>query len=216
MHFLIFANGQFNQPSDFSKRLQQADVIIAVDGGADHCASRNIIPDILLGDLDSITPEVLESYKSKKTKVLRHPVKKDATDLELALDYAIEKRATEICILGALGGRWDMSLANIQLCAQKKYRQTTITISDENCLMHILRPEGDHILHGKIGSTVSLLPLTPTVTGITLQGFDYPLVKATIALGSSHGVSNTLQIETATISLESGVLLCIQLLQNHG
>ena len=210
MQTLIFANGDFCLFESLESLVLQVDLIIAADGGAAHCENIGIVPHIVVGDCDSIGADLLERYRQEDVKIFRHPIEKDATDLELALDLACEKGTCQVCLLGALGGRWDMSLANIMLAAQGKYREIDIFLVGDDCRMRILHPGRQHSVFNHDGATVSLLPLEGNTEGVTLIGFHYPLDDHTIRFGSSRGVSNLLAAERATICHQKGVLLCIQ------
>ncbi len=206
---LIFANGPLDQSPHLKILLEQADLVIAADGGANHCAALDIIPDILLGDLDSIDPTILATYKKKEVVIHQYPPQKDATDLELAIDLAIQKGAQTICLAGVLGGRWDMSLANIMLAASDKYKGQDIFLMGKDCSMQILHPDKTHTIEGSHDQKVSLLPLKGDVHGVTLTGFEYPLTYHTIPFGATLGVSNILKNKTATVLHTQGILLCI-------
>lgn len=212
---LIFANGNLDfsaDPGDLATLLTQADFLIAADGGANHCTRLGITPDILLGDLDSIKPAILAKLESEGVTIHRHPTRKDATDLELALDLAVEKGARTIWLIGALGGRWDMSLANIMLAARDKYKDQEVFLLGQDCSMQILHPGKIHTISGTSGKTISFLPLKDDVYGVTLIGFEYPLKNHTISFGSTLGVSNILRGAEATVQHSKGVLLCVRAL----
>ena len=209
-HYYCCRRGPSRHP-DLPFLLDRADLLIAADGGANHCAGQGIVPDILVGDLDSINPVLLEHYQEQGVAIHRYPPRKNATDLELALDLAMAKGGRSVWLFGALGGRWDMSLANILLCAREKYQTLTITLPGPGCIMHILHPGGTIPPCPVPGCTVSLLPLQGDVGGLTLHGFEYPLQSATLRFGSTHGVSNVLCKSEGRVSFQSGVLLCIRL-----
>jgi len=208
---LIFANGDLIETPELPDLLARARLIIAADGGANTCRLLGIVPNVLIGDLDSIDPAVFQEFQKKSVAIHRHPPRKDTTDLELALDLALAKGAQEVWLLGGLGGRWDMSLANVLLAAQKKYKPLTFAIPGPACIMHILHPGKPFTMIGAPGQTVSLLPLQADVHGLTLHGFEYPLQDATLPFGTTRGVSNVLTGSAATVQLQSGVLLCIRL-----
>lgn len=210
---LIIANGSLHQSDKLTSLLQQADLIIAADGGANHCPQLGIRPDILLGDLDSIEPQLLAEYQKEhsgqRVKIVRHPRKKDATDLELGLDLAMSKGADSIYLVAALGGRWDMSLANIMLAASVKYQKMDISLLDKGCSMQILHPGKKHNPGSFIGQQISFLPLGGDVYGVNLSGFEYPLNNHTITFGSTLGISNVIANATPKVQLKEGVLLCV-------
>jgi thiamine pyrophosphokinase len=207
----IFANG--SHPRDIDSVIHEekrGDLIIAADGGADHCRLLNITPHILIGDLDSIAPALVEQYIDAGVEIIRHPARKDATDLELAIDLAMAKGAEEIVLFGVLGGRWDMSLSNVMLAASEKYKHMTISLLNVQCRMHIVHGGTTLHLEGYTGQITSLIAISTDVQGITLKGFEYPLKNATLPFGSSRGVSNLLRKENGLITLKSGTLLCVQ------
>ncbi len=206
---VIFANGILDPVPELDTLIDQAELIIAADGGANHCNRLGITPDILLGDLDSIDPDLLATYQDKGIVIQRHPRHKDATDLELALDLAVDKGARIIRLIGALGGRWDMSLANIMLAASDKYKNQEILLSGQDCSMQILHPGKTYTISGMPGQKVSMVPLKGDVHDVTLTGFAYPLTGQTILFGSSLGVSNIMNIDQATVQHSAGILLCV-------
>jgi thiamine pyrophosphokinase len=211
MRVLIVANGQLIPGPATAALAGKSDLLIAADGGADHCLALGRTPDILLGDLDSISPAARAVCRARGVTTRRLPVDKDATDLELCLDLALEMGGTELALLGALGGRWDMTLANILLAAADKYRPLRIRLADGDTILEILHPPGPHRLLGHPGQTLSLIPLRGDCSGVVLTGLAYPLAGRTIAAGSSLGVSNRLLGEEGTVSLAGGTLLLLLL-----
>ena len=95
--------------------LQEDDFLVAVDGGLRHLLAINRQPHLLIGDLDSVTPEQLEALSSGGVEIQRFPVEKDETDLELALLETTRRGYKTIILVGALGGRIDQMLANLYL-----------------------------------------------------------------------------------------------------
>ena len=209
MRIIIFANGDFVPNSYTHTALQQAELIIAADNGARYCIDHGILPDVLIGDLDSLSPHILQELETAETEIIRHPTEKDATDLELALDYAVAKKATQVTILGGLGGRWDMSLANIFLLSHPKYTQLAIMIIGYDHLLYIANPANPAKLTGRAGDTISLLPLTPIVEGVETNNLRYPLQKEELIAASTRGISNQLMTDEALVTLDAGVLLCV-------
>lgn len=208
MRVIVFANGEMEKKSDAGELAVSADLIIAADGGANHCSRLGIIPDILIGDLDSIEQNLLESYTKNKVAIHRHPTRKNNTDLELALEHVLRCNATSLHIFGALGGRWDMSLANIFMLTDTRFEKIKITLSSHDCFMQILYP-GKNMVQGETGQRISLLPVKEDVLDVCLEGFEYPLSRYNIYFGSSIGVSNILTKNYGSIKHRAGVLLCI-------
>lgn len=160
------------------------------------------------GDMDSVDEETLAYFieKGRQTKVF--PKGKDETDPQLALIHAFELNPDEIWILGALGGRIDHSLANISLLVICAKEGVEARIIDETCEIFIV--DQYRVIDGQKGETISLLPLSSQVTGITLTGFEYPLFQGKMEIGEPYGISNRFMDEKGTISVESGYLLVIR------
>ncbi len=209
MRAVIFVNGTIHDYSELAAWLRADDYTIAADGGARHCAALGILPAVLVGDLDSIAPELLAEYEQAGVTIERHPPRKDETDLELAVRRAVADGATEILLLGALGGRLDQTLANLLLPARHEW-PVPILLADGRQLARVLRGGESVTLTGAPGDTVSVVPMSAEVTGIHYTGLDYPLVNATLPLGSTQGVSNRLADPSATIRIASGILLVVQ------
>lgn len=211
MTSLIFLGGDLGIPHHLSSYLDNATTIIAVDHGADHCHRLGLTPDLLLGDLDSISPATLAHYQAQGVAIERHHRRKDATDLELALDRVADEGHDAVLLLAALGGRWDMSLGNVLTASRATYRKLRLTLIGSDCTLHILHPGRTLLLSGAVGDRVSLLPVHGNASGVTLCGFEYPLHNATLEAGSSRGISNVVVAAEATVSLALGSLLCIHL-----
>jgi thiamine pyrophosphokinase len=209
MRAVIFVNGTILDYTQLARWLRPDDYLIAADGGARHCAALGILPAVLVGDLDSITPELLAEYEQAGVAIERHPPRKDETDLELAVRRAVADGATEILLLGALGGRLDQTLANLLLPARQEWT-VPILLADGRQLARVVRGGESVTIRGAEGDTVSVVPMSAEVTGITYTGLEYPLVDATLRLGSTQGVSNRMAGESATIRIASGILLVVQ------
>lgn len=208
MKAVIFANGTIDN-SDSA--ISGNDLIIAADGGTQHCLSLGITPDVVIGDLDSLTADNINELQIANVEIIRYPAKKDQTDLELALKLAIDRGADEIVVFGAMGGRWDMSIANILLPAEQNLSNATIRIIDGHHEIMLLRAGKEMIFHGKKGDIFSLIPLGRDALGITTIGLEYPMKDDLLRLGSSRGISNLFIENSATVSLKQGLLLCVHI-----
>lgn len=203
----IFTGGQIDPL--VLKEVKSDDILIGADRGAQFLVEHGVSPDYAVGDFDSVTPEELEAIRRcSKQLITCDPVDKDLTDTELAYDLAIEKQASEVILVGALGSRIDHSLANIQMMLRGLQHQMHTMIWDHNNLITLT---GSGCTIEDRGFTyVSLLPLTTEVTGIHLTGFMYPLTGATLKMGQSLGISNRLIEPQGRVTIESGLLLIIQ------
>lgn len=208
MRAFIFINGVIDDYAPLRTLLRPRDLLIAADGGAHHIRALGRTPDIVVGDLDSIDPAELNELRTQNVAIEQYPREKDETDLELAIDRALREGADEICLVGVAGGRLDQALANMLILAQREW-PVPLTLIDGDQRAALLRGPGRMLLHGSVGDTVSAIPLSAEVTGITYRGLRYPLADATIALGSTRGVSNEMAAEEAEVVIERGLLLIV-------
>ena len=206
---VIFANGKMDNPEKARARVNSGDLLIAADGGALHCLELGLTPDLVVGDFDSLQQEDLDVLESGGAEIIRYPARKDYTDLELALQHAVQRGAADILIIAALGARWDQTLANLLLPAAAALQKTCITLSDGPQEIRLLRGPDRLELLGQPGETVSLIPIGGPSVNITTQGLEYPLNGETLDFGSTRGVSNVMLAEDASIDLQQGLLLCI-------
>ena len=208
MQAAIFANGIVD---DAGFVFSGNDLIIAADGGLHHCRSLSITPDVVIGDIDSLAGDDIKWLQIAGVEIIRYPAKKDQTDLELALKLAIDRGADEIVVFGAMGGRWDMSIANILLPAEQNLSNATIRIIDGRHEIMLLRTGKEITVHGEKGDILSLIPLGRDTLGITTIGLEYPLKDDILKLGSSRGISNVFIENSATVLLKQGLLLCVHI-----
>lgn len=190
--------------------IHPGDTLIGADRGALFLVQHGFTPDLALGDFDSVTPEQLELIRSNSRKTLAYdPIDKDYTDTELAFRHALDQSPYEIVMLGALGSRFDHSLANVHLLKLALEKGIKASITDEHNTITLVGT-GTIELHQSDYSHISLLPLSEQVTGITLNGFAYPLHEATLQIGQSLGISNILADPVGTLTVRTGILLVIQ------
>lgn len=186
--------------------------VICADRGFDHARRLGLVPDLVVGDFDSISADAKSALDGMSSRIEVHPQAKNATDTEIAVDRAIALGATHILLLGALGGRVDHEMSNILMLAKLERLGVHSEILDNICRIMLIAA-GHNPTEAKIqasrGDKLTLLPLSAACVGVTLQGLQYPLYKATLQLGTSRGVSNVFVEEEATISLDNGLLLAI-------
>lgn len=208
MNAIVFVNGELANPPAVGELLQPGDLLIAADGGARLLEAMGRCPDVLVGDLDSIDPALVSAYQRRGVRIERHPVHKDQTDLELALEFALTRNPESILIVGAGGGRLDHTLANILILAQRTW-PVPIWINDGMQQATLVRGPARFDFITQPGRTVSMIPLSEQVTGVTYEGFEYPLVNATLELGSTRGISNRALHGPVAVEVKSGLLLIV-------
>jgi len=206
---VIFANGDLGGQITPKGIVTGSDLIIAADGGAEHCRVLDMVPDYIIGDFDSIEQEDLRYFQSEGSKVIQHPADKDYTDLELAVIHAQSCGVNEIFVFGGLGNRWDQSIANILLLASSILEDLDVRLVEANQMIRVLRPGKKYEITGSLGDIVSLIPLGGDATGIRTSGLHYPLDNEDLRLGSTRGISNILDQSPASVEIREGILLCI-------
>jgi thiamine pyrophosphokinase len=182
--------------------------VVAADGGLDRAQALGLDVDVVIGDLDSVTPDALEAAEASGARVVRHPVAKDTTDLELALDEAIALRARRVLVVASDGGRLDHLLASLLLLASNRYEDVQLDALVGDALVHVIR--GDRAIGGEPGELLTLIALGGQATGVVTQGLEYPLADETLDAGSTRGVSNVFAEAEARVTVETGVLVAIR------
>ena len=206
---LIFAHGTFNPPRIGRAWFPDGAVRIAADGGAEHCLALGWTPDVLIGDFDSLPAETVDRLASDGVEVIRHPVDKDATDLELAIQLAISRGILDLIVLGAVGDRWDQSMASFLLLERYADSTRSIRLIDGAQEAFLIQPGDEQVIHGQPGDVVSLIPLLGDSSGITTRALAFPLRDERLLFGTTRGVSNVLLAETASVKLREGELVCV-------
>src|SRR5579859_1188263 len=208
MRVIIFAGGTYRPGTASQKALASADMVIAADSGAETALRLGHVPACVVGDFDSLDAQLVEQLRARGSQIITAEVEKDETDTELAMQLAIERGATSITLLGALGGnRFDHTFPNVLLLAG--FDTVPIQIIDGPSTCWLLRGHGHTTIEGQPGDLLSLLPLTGDAIGIRTSGLYYLLNGETLRFGKPRGVSNTLTGEWAEVSLEGGMLLVI-------
>ena len=188
--------------------LPAARTVVAADGGLGRALALGLDVDVVVGDLDSVSTGALAAAEAAGARVVRHPVAKDATDLELALDEALGLDARRVLVVASAGGRLDHLLSALLLLASDRYADAELDALVGETLVHVVR--GSRSLAGAPGDLVTLLPLGGPAHGVSTEGLAYPLHGEMLAAGSSRGVSNVFSASEATVSVERGVLLALR------
>jgi thiamine pyrophosphokinase len=208
---VVFANGELNQPHALKRHLRPTDRIFCADGGTVNALSLGLTPEKIIGDLDSVPPEVAARLEAAGVVIHRYPRHKDQTALELALDWARREEPAEIMLVTALGGRLDQMLANILLLTRPEFAPIRMTLADGPQWASLLRAHQRLTVTGQPGEIISLVPLTPIVTAVNFEGVGWPLHHATLEFGSTFSISNALAGPQATVSIGEGMVLVIHL-----
>ncbi len=214
MHVVVFTGGMVRRSRAVEAAIARARLIVAADGGAETALRLGYLPGVVVGDLDSLDIHLANSLKERGCRFVEAPQEKNETDTELALRYALEQGASEITLLGALGGpRYDHMLANVLLLVACDSVPLRIIDGPETCWL--LRGPGRSIVRGHRDDLLSLLPLSSEAAGIRTTNLYYPLNNEALRLGSPRGMSNVFTHDEAEVWLESGLLLLIHTRMNE-
>lgn len=183
------------------------DYVIAADGGARYCNLLGLTPQLVIGDFDTLTQKELARIAAQGIETERFPANKDYADTHLALLRAIEKGYADIIIVAALGGRFDHTLANVMLLALPEAEKINLRILGDQQEIFLVRKE--KVWSGRLGTLVSLLPLSEKVTGIKTEGLVYKVPHGTFVMGVPNGISNVMTGSEARVQIESGLLLVV-------
>jgi len=188
-----------------------ADYVIGVDSGLNFLYQNQIYPTHIVGDFDSVEPEVIAYYKSKVGIPIRefNPVK-DATDTEIALRFAIELGAEKIWILGGTGTRLDHVMSNIQILKIALDAGVEAYLLDECNRISVWEKEITLSKGKSFGTYFSLFPLGEAVTDVTIEGAKYPVSHQSASPYESRFVSNEVQEEEVKIKFPEGVLVLME------
>jgi thiamine pyrophosphokinase len=210
---VIFANGQLPDLEKARSLLQTDDYIIAADGGANHLMKMGILPEIVIGDLDSVDEDTLFELTSAGVDIEQVSEDKDETDIELALGYAVGLRPSAILIVGALGGRLDQTLANLSILTNPALSSIDVRLDDgveEVFFIRASAAKGEQAeVRGRSGDIVSLIPWYAPVDGVTTEGLRWPLYAETLFPDQSRGISNEMLADTVSIKIQLGLLLIV-------
>ena len=205
---VIISHGKVINKEFFKKMIKESDYVIAANGGSKHAKRFGLIPDVIIGDLDSISKKDYLFFLNNGSNFKKYPRIKDKTDIHLALEHAMESGFKEILLLCVFGDRLDHMLANIFLLMRAVEADINIKIVDEFHEIILICKLGR--IEGNIGDIVSLIPLTPTVSGIKLTGLKFSPKKGRLKMTETLGISNVLTKKSATITINKGKLLLIK------
>ncbi|MCX7715007.1 MAG: thiamine diphosphokinase [Clostridia bacterium] len=201
MRAVIIGNGAMHDECFYRSVLRESDYIICADGGYDRALKLGITPNILVGDLDSVCHE-------PDIPVIKYPVKKDMTDGEIAVRYAVEHDFEEILMIGFTGNRLDHTISNLfflkLICESGKKGM----LLDERNEIYFLKDE--ITVCGSEGDIVSIVPIGCDVEGVCTEGLEYPLCNETLHFSSSRGISNVMLTKMCKITAKSGTALVIK------
>ncbi len=208
MRAVIVANGDA-APTDRAIAAA-AELLIAADGGALLCSDWGLLPQLVVGDLDSLGAARAEALAHRGARVVAYPADKDESDTEIAVRSALDADADDIVLIAALGGeRLDHELANVLLVAAPRLHGRLRAVRG-NTTVRALHGGARLLLTGSPGDIVTLLPLGDAA-GVTTEGLRYTLRDEPLHAGAARGLSNVIERAGASVALDTGVLIVIEI-----
>jgi thiamine pyrophosphokinase len=207
---VVLAGGDPVEPH-LRERLPDDVYVVAADSGVHAAEVLGLRVDVVVGDFDSADPAAVDRAIANGAVKIEYPVAKDATDLELALDIALEEQVDRIVVVGGAGGRLDHYLANVALLASPRFAGVALDAYFADAHVTVARGgEAPVEVRGEPGETLTLLPVGGDAHGVVTNGLEYPLHAEDLGVGTTRGVSNVVVDVPASVALESGTLLIIR------
>lgn len=207
MTVLVFANGLIEDVDWIRPHLEASRAVLAADGGMRHLLRLGHWPDAVIGDNDSLPDGLAEALAEHGVAIVSYDTDKNETDLELALLYAAERYSDDILVFGAIGGRLDQTLANIMLLAHPDLIDRSVTLMERRQRAWLV--DDATRIDGQAGDIVSLVPVGGPVEIRDTTGLRWPLHDEMLSFGPARGISNEMTGDLATVTLTSGLLVCI-------
>jgi thiamine pyrophosphokinase len=207
MKVLIVTGGERPEKTLLKKKAASSSMVVAADRGAEYCLKAGILPDMVVGDMDSLPIGIQDELILNKIEIRKFDCRKDMTDTQIAVDMAIEKGADEIEIVSGIGSRFDHSLANVYLL----YRALSQGVKAKiiSGIHEIFLIEKKFVIINETGSLISFLPLGYSASGITLKGFEYEIDNTDMDMSFPIGISNVVGKDSAEVIVSEGILIAI-------
>ena len=207
MKVIIISGGKPPSKELLTQEVTKDTFIIAADSGG-HCLyDYNIMPDLLLGDFDSIDKNILDYFKTSNCTIDIYPTEKDYTDTEIAIKKALSMKPDEILLLGCTGSRVDHLLGNIGMLKICMLNGVNAYIKDENNNIRLV--DASTSLNGSVGEIFSLQAYGDEIIDLTIEGAKYPLNNYNLKIGESITISNEFARATVDLKFKSGTLMII-------
>ena len=214
---LLIANGHIEDPVNLLELLinqyhfnAEKFLIVSADGALKNCLGLNLVPDLVIGDMDSLCKKDENNLRICNPEALfvKSACEKDESDTQLALEYLAGIQIKNIILIGALGKRMDHSLANLINISSQKLENTNIKIIDGNFEISVLRQSAE--ISGVIGNTISIFSLTPHTYFINTDGLKYKLHEEKLMFCPIRGLSNVFVKEKTYLDFKEGILLLMK------
>lgn len=207
MRVVIVTGGSKPSKERILEFLKDDDYIIGSDSGCNCLKEYDIIPNLILGDFDSIEEEVLSYFKEKNVEIMKYPSDKDYSDTHLAYSEGVKRGGEEFLIFGATGSRLDHTLGNIGLLLIGNKNNTDVTIIDNNNRIYL--KDESFIVKGNFEESISFHALSEEVKGFTIEGARYNIKNYNLSLLEPRAISNEFLDDEINVSFESGKILVL-------
>ena len=182
-------------------------LVVAADAGLHVLDHHGVVPDLVVGDLDSVDPEALARAERAGARVVRSEADKDATDLELALEHLVEEGCDSVVVVGSDGGRMDHLLGGaLTLCSP---RFAGLGVQAWLGGARIVPVHDEASIVGAPGRLLSIIAVGGPALGVRTNGLRWPLCGEQLEAGSSRGLSNEMLAEVAGVSVEGGCVAVV-------
>lgn len=208
MRVLVISGGKPPEEHTLRTYLNKETYIISADSGSNILYKYNIVPNMILGDFDSIDSDVLRNFEKKGSKIISYPSEKDFTDTEAAINEAFKLKPQEILLLGCTGSRLDHTMANIGLLYKCLEKSIEAYIIDENNIISLHNKEFK--ITGKAGELFSLQAFGGKVNNLCIVKAKYELYNYDLEFGDPRTVSNELLDHTVSVTFNKGIVLLIR------
>lgn len=199
MRAFIYIGGQI-LASAIEESPTEEDLVIAADSGYGNAAKLGVLPSVVLGDFDSWDEKKLP----KNIQKIPFPPKKNDTDTQLAVEYAIEQGCDHIILIGGLSGRLDHTLSNLAILEDLESRHLHGLITDGFNRVRFLRNDSAIIPKSKHFRYLSLLTADEKIRGVEIDGCKYPLKNAKLTRTKQFAVSNEITGNCAFVAIRRG------------
>lgn len=218
---LISLGGNFKESIRFKNLLPENFFSVAADSGARHFDSLGITPDLLVGDMDSISPELYQKHINSGIEVKKYDTRKNMTDSEIAVEYALEKGCDRLVLIGAFGNRPDHMFGNIMLSANLAGKGIPVTLTDGETYFYTISKYNSPFVYSLENSdendVFSIVLAIGDISEVTIEGLEYKLENEPLEIGSNRCISNTIPLKKepdealgyATVSINKGVAFFI-------
>lgn len=204
MKYIVMANGYYGDLDFYKKYFSGDEIVLCADGGANYAYKLDLLPAYIVGDMDSINPEVRQHFADRGVPIKKFPRRKDFTDTQLVLTRACEMGAKDILLLGTLGKRLDHTMSNLYSAIDLVQKGIKITYLSPSCYIYLVNKEIE--IAGEIGDLISVLSLSEESRGVTTVGLEFPLDHVVLEQRNPYAISNVLNENRGIISVEEGIL----------